>query len=139
MTNRAIIDLSTAVEPTFTFTVDGEPYELRTVSHLSKVEEARLRSLTKREEYILNQVDALNPNNEKQMIVLHEKLFDVRVSLITMMTNLPTEIADKLGPMKQQKLVELIGLEVEDLRKLFEDEDDDDGECEDESEEDKQE
>lgn len=116
MTDKSLMDLSTEVEPALTFTVDGEPYDLRTVSHLSKIEEARLRTLNKQEEFILAKIEATEPDKESVLMSLHERLFDLRIVLITMMTTLPKELVEKLNPMVQQKLINFIGLEVEVIR-----------------------
>ncbi len=115
--DKSLIDLSTEVEPALTFTVDGESYLLRTISHLSKLEEARLRTLNKQEERILSKVETVDPEQEAVLMKLHERLFDLRIELIIMMTDLPKEKAEKLPPMQQQKLINFVGLEVETIRK----------------------
>ncbi|KKK81640.1 hypothetical protein LCGC14_2811430 [marine sediment metagenome] len=114
--DKSLLDLSTEVVPSLTFTVDGEPYALRTISHLSKLEEARLRTLNKQEEAILAKVETVDPEQEAVLMKLHERLFDLRIELITMMTDLPKEKAEKLPPMQQQKLINFVGLEVETIR-----------------------
>lgn len=121
--DKSLLDLSTVVEPPLTFTVDDQPYELRTISHLSKLEEARLRTLNKQEEFILAKIDAIDPNNEDALMALHEKLFDLRIELITMMTSLPREKAEKLPPMQQQNLINFVGMEVAAIRRRMEQDD----------------
>jgi len=121
--NESLLDLSTAVEPPLVFTVDGQPYKLRTISHLSKLEEARLRTLNKQEEFILAKIDAIDPNLEDKLMALHEKLFDLRIELITMMTSLPREKAEKLPPIQQQNLINYVGMEVAAIRKRMEQDD----------------
>lgn len=141
---KSLIDLSTAVEPSLPFTVDGEVYELRTISHLSKMEEARLRTLNKQEEFILAKIEAADPEKQKTVVLdLHKKLFDLRIELITMMTSLPQEKAEALPPMMQQKLIVFVGLEVGVILKRqaeeTEDEENNDDDDEDEGADDKSE
>ena len=121
--NKSLLDLSTSIEPPLVFTVDDEPYQLRTVSHLNKLEEARLRTLNKQEEFVLAQIDEANPENEPKLMALHEKLFDLRIELITMMTSLPREKAEKLPPIQQQNLINFVGMEVAAIRKRMEQDD----------------
>lgn len=121
----SIFDLSTAVEPPLTFEVDGQPYELRTVSHLNVLEEAKLRRLFRREQVLDRQLAQLKPTDEAAMQRIGEQLRGLRIELITMMTSLPAETAERLPTLGQQKLIRAIGKEASELRgRGLEDEED---------------
>lgn len=110
-----IFDLSSQVEPTLTFTVDGEPYELRTVSHLNTFEEAKLRRLVRREEQLVEQLAKPGPMSDAVLARIGQQIVDLRVELIEMMTTLPKELIVKLPPTAQQQIVRAIGQGVESL------------------------
>jgi hypothetical protein len=114
--NESILSLNTEVEPTLVFEVDGDQYELRTVSHLSTLEEAKLRRLYRREEQLNSQLTKIGSKDDAALERIGTRLVGLRVELIVMMTNLPQEIAEQLPALAQNKLLRAIGKEASELR-----------------------
>jgi hypothetical protein len=114
-----LITLSTQIEPAIPFTVDGERYELRTLSHMTKFEEAKVRALSKREEWILREIESTSPTNEERVMKLADSLAEIRVEILALMTTLPRDKIEALPIVAQRKLVLYAGMEIGALRKLL--------------------
>ena len=116
--DNALFALFGEGEPPITFEASGELYELRTVSHLNKMEEVKVRVLMRREEQFTKQLGDENLADARAEEI-NTKLIALRVELICMMTTMPEAVVEKLPTMQQQRLAAYIGLEKEDLLKLL--------------------
>jgi hypothetical protein len=108
-----ILELSTEVEPSFTIAIDGVDYELRTMSHLTKLEEAKLRRIVRKE---IIQVEKINATSDDTLIErLATDLSNLRMELIEMMTTIPHDVLLKLPAMAQAKIAGMVGSESSEL------------------------
>ena len=116
--DNALFALFGEGEPPITFEASGQLYELRTVSHLNKLEEIRVRTLMRREEQLTKQLED-EALVDARVEEINTKLVTLRVELICMMTTMSKEVVEDLPTMQQQRLATYIGLEKEDLIKLL--------------------
>lgn len=98
-----VIELTTEVEPAKTFTVDGEEYKLLGFEHLSADAEAKLMGNLARFER--TQLQLQLTNDDKEATTLAKRLRSRRITLLTELTTLPQEVAEKLPLPSQVKLV----------------------------------
>ena len=118
MINDALFEISTAGDPAITFEAGGELYELRTISHLNKLEEIHVRGLSRREtQYVRQLNDETLP--DAQVKSINEKLVGLRVELICLMTTMPREVVEALPTIQQKRLVTYISMEKADLVELL--------------------
>lgn len=110
--NELLLDISTQVEPACRFAVDDETYTLRSLAHLNKKEEARVRWLLKREELFINRFNALNPDEDERGEELADKIRDVRIEVICTMTDCPRKVVEKLGIVAQMTILKRIGRDL---------------------------
>jgi hypothetical protein len=90
-------------EPEF-FTVDGEEYRLLGLDHISTEEEARVIGLFGRYNWLTKQYEAVTEDKEGAKI--GALLIAQRIKILTAMTDMPTDVAKRLPPTAQLKLVE---------------------------------
>jgi hypothetical protein len=89
-----ILSLSTTVEPPKTFEVDSESYDLLGFSHLSPEDEARAQALFARFFALNRALD--NAPNEKQGESFAKRVREKRLQILTMLTTMPMEVAERL-------------------------------------------
>lgn len=104
-----VLDLSTVVEPTLLIGIDDVEYELRTLEHLTPVDEARLRALFAKEERYTEQLAGIPPTEEKRLEAVVVQLRKIRIDLIELMSTIPRGTIEKLNVVFQQRIVALIG------------------------------
>lgn len=102
-TQDHVIELTTEVEPARTFTVDGEEYQLLGFEHLSADSEAKLMGNLARFER--TQLQLQLTNDDKEATTLAKRLRERRITLLTELTTLPRDVAEKLPLPSQVKLV----------------------------------
>ncbi len=104
-------DISTLIEPEFTFLVDGIEYEMKRVVQLSKEEETELNILIRRENHYRGKFFEVVPvpNNERAMKEAYSNLWDCRQRLIMLMTNVPEDIAQTIRMDGQNKIIGAMG------------------------------
>lgn len=105
---KSILDLSTQVEPAAVFTVDKTPYELRGISHLSPLEEAKLVAFAKREAGLRERLDSVDPEQDAELEGIANQLLNIRMDLFVLMTTMPKEVALTLPLMAQVQLAQAI-------------------------------
>src|SRR4051794_24435684 len=105
-----ILELSTEVEPAKTFTVDDEEYKLLGLEHLSDEDEARATAAFTRFGQLVRALDRSNSDQAAKRLA--KQLRDRRIELITMLTSIPTEVADKLPLSAQVKLFRAVQAET---------------------------
>lgn len=105
-----ILSLSTEVEPAKKFTIDEEEYLLKGFEHLSDEDEATVTAKFTRFMQILGQLE--RAKNDQTAERLATVLRTRRVELITLLTNVPREVADKLPPGAQAQLFRQIQRET---------------------------
>ena len=116
----ALIALSTRLRPTKQFTVDGEPYELLTLHHIGKAEEARVQAYFARFSVLARKLSLANSDKEAEAFA--ERLRSTRIRILTALTTMPETLADRLPLPEQARLLEVVQRVYEGA------EDDDDGE-----------
>jgi hypothetical protein len=104
-----LFNVSTQIEAACTFIVDDEEYKLFTFAHLNKEKEIRVRWLITREAALIKRLEAVAPEEDKRGEDLITKLRDVRVDVLTMMTDCPREIIEKLGLSAQMTILKRVG------------------------------
>jgi hypothetical protein len=112
--SNALFEISTELEPPIAFVVGGEPYELRTMSHLNKIEEVKVRVLARREQNLAKQLDNENLAPER-VSDISTKVVDCRAELLLLMTTLPKEVIAKLTTVQQRRLVDYISTDSKTL------------------------
>lgn len=102
MSADPILSLSTEVEPAKTFEVDGETYQLLGIEHLSPEQEAEVSGLFARFEQVA--FNLARSKSDKDAKLLAKNLRTRRVELITKLTTIPLDVADKLPAGAQLQL-----------------------------------
>lgn len=111
-----ILELTTEVEPAKTFLVDEEEYKLLGLEHLSDEDESKATAAFTRFQQIAMQLS--RTKNDRQAQQLAKQLRTRRLELITMLTTIPKDVADKLPLSAQIQLFKAVqdetGEELED-------------------------
>lgn len=102
MTSSSILSLSTQVEKPKTFTVDDIEYDLLGLAHLSATDEAEVTAFLSRFEQAGTKLD--RAKSDSDAVRFAQDLRKRRIGLITKMTTIPVEIAEKLPLAEQIKL-----------------------------------
>lgn len=112
MSNKGIsLALSTEVAPAKKFTVDGEEFSLLGTDHLSPESEAEAMALFARHGILQRDLD-ITPNVHKGTEIA-ERLRKCRILILTKLTTIPADTADKLPLGAQVALLEAIQEEME--------------------------
>lgn len=104
-----ILSLSTQVEPAKKFEIDDDEYDLLGVEHLSPEQEATVTARFVRFSQIARAMD--RTTNERQQEKLAAQLRERRIDLITLLTTVPREVAEKLPPSAQMQLFRAVSSE----------------------------
>lgn len=110
MTTDPILELSTQVKPVSTFTVDGESYDLLGLAHLSAADEAEVTAQLSRFEQIGLRLDRAKSDEEAKKLAV--ELRKRRIRLISKMTTVPEDVAEKLPLEAQIKLFSAVRREL---------------------------
>lgn len=110
MTTDPILELSTQVKPVSTFTVDGSSYDLLGLAHLSASDEAEVTAQLSRFEQIGLRLDRAKSDEEARKLAV--ELRKRRIRLITKMTTVPEDVAEKLPLEAQIKLFSAVRREL---------------------------
>jgi hypothetical protein len=105
----SLFDLTTEVEPAQTFTVDGDEYKLLGMQHLSPDQEAKATAVFTRFQQLVRRLDRSGSDSDAERI--SKQLRTRRLELITMMTTIPMDVAEKLPVTAQVKLFQAIQAE----------------------------
>ncbi len=105
-----ILELSTEVEPPKKFTIDDEEYVLKGFEHLSDTEEAKATAAFTRFAQILGRLERAKDDKtaERLATVLRAR----RIELITLLTNVPKDVAEQLPLGAQSQLFRQIQKET---------------------------
>jgi len=106
MSVDTILSLSTEVVPPKKFEVDGVEYDLLGLEHLSEDEEARATAAFMRFGRLLGRLE--NSTNDRESQKIARALRTRRIELITQLTTLPLEVAEKLPLSGQTRLFRAI-------------------------------
>lgn len=106
-------DFSTAALDATPITIDGDPYEMKTVDHLSKAQEARVRVLFRDETRLGDQLDKTKPTDDKKRQRLSERMSDKQIEILSMMINAPKAKIAELRQSDRSRVIRHIFL-VED-------------------------
>jgi hypothetical protein len=111
MAPKPLLSLSTALKETTKFTVDGKPYEILGIDHLSPEQEAEVVALFSR--YGILQEELSNERNVSKGTPKALEVRATRLLLLSKMTTLPSSVAGNMPLSQQVKLLEAIQAEVE--------------------------
>jgi hypothetical protein len=106
----SLLTLSTQVEPAKKFTVDGEAFDLLSLSHVGKDEEARLMALYRRMERFSRAYDVSKNDQEAEKAAAGIR--NTRLEIICRFTTLPKHIAEELPLPAQVQLLTAIASEM---------------------------
>lgn len=110
MTDFAL-SLSTVLTPTKKFKVDGVPYDLLGIDHLSSEEEAEVMALFARYESLQDELSGQKNTDRGKVTATHMRA--TRISILTKLTTLPKDVANKLPLTAQVRLLETVQAETE--------------------------
>lgn len=105
-----LLELSTTVEPSKTFTVDGEEYKLLTLGHLGPEQEAKTMGDSARFENILQRM--ARAGNDKDAERLAAQARRKRIDILTQLTTMPREVAENLPIPAQTQLFQAVQREA---------------------------
>jgi Mn-dependent DtxR family transcriptional regulator len=101
-----LLELSTTVEPSKTFTVDDEEYKLLTLAHLGPEDEARAMGDSARFENIMNRM--ARAGNDKEAERLAASLRRKRIDILCQLTTMPREVVERLPIPAQAQLFQAV-------------------------------
>lgn len=108
--DRLLFELSTEIAPPVVFGVDGHEYHILGFEHMGKEEEARVMALFAKHRRLSDRLGE-TPNQAKaEQIAL--VLRDTRMLLISTLTDLPREVAEKLPMSGQLTILRFISQEA---------------------------
>ena len=105
-----ILSLSTTVAPAKHISVDDVEYDLLTLEHLSKAQEARVIYLFKKHDRLAQVLDEVD--DEKRAMAAALDQTKIRVDLLTTITTMPAEVAEKLNLPAGTKVLEAFAREA---------------------------
>jgi hypothetical protein len=106
----SLLELSTQVAPAKKFTVDGDSFDLLSLSHVGKDEEARLMALYRRMERFSRSYDV--SKNDQDAEKAANGIRSTRIEIICRFTTLPRHIAEALPLPAQVQLLQAIAAEM---------------------------
>lgn len=107
---NVLFDISTEVAEPVPFGVDGDIYHIRGFEHMSKSEEAHVTALFARYNRLSERLADSKKRDEAERIAL--AMYDLRMELLTSLTDLPREVAERLPMSGQTKLMRAISRET---------------------------
>jgi hypothetical protein len=107
---RAVLDISTEVDPPKLIKIDGEDYQLLGFDHLSPEEESEVTAAFARFQTAFTRLDQATSDKAATQEAI--KLRRKREQLIGLMTTVPREVISKLTTAKQGQLLRAIQDEI---------------------------
>ena len=99
-------EFSTAVVPPIKFKIDDDMYEMRTVSHITPREEAKLRVFFRTETYINGQITLAISDRKHKLAMKHsEEQTELRWRIVEMMTNIPRPVLEEMRVEDEHELI----------------------------------
>jgi len=105
-----LFDISTEVSEPVPFAVDGELYHIHGFEHMSRADEARTSALFARYNRLSRMLGEEKKQSEAERIAA--AMYDLRMELLTSLTDLPRAVAEKLPMSGQAKLMTAIAKET---------------------------
>jgi hypothetical protein len=102
--------LSTTIKEPKTFTVDGEPFKLLGIDHLSKDAETEALALFSRHQLLVQELSLADRLDRGKAVA--ERVKKVRLMILCKLTNMPKDVAEKLPLGEQVKLLEALQEEI---------------------------
>lgn len=109
-TRSPLFDISTEVAEPIPFAVDGELYHIKGFEHMSRADEARTSALFARYNRLSRMLSEAKKQDEAERIAA--AMYDLRMELLTSLTDLPRPVAEKLPMSGQTKLMTAIAKET---------------------------
>lgn len=106
----APLSLSTVIKEPKKFTVDGEPYEILGIDHLSKDAETEALALFSRHQLLVQELSLADRLDRGKAIA--ERVKKVRLMILCKLTTMPKDVAEKLPLGEQVKLLEALQVEI---------------------------
>lgn len=122
--SKPLFSLSTDVVEALQFEIDGHVYRLKTLSHLTRAEEAHFRALISRESVIDERLRKCKKSEQDKADRLATQLLEIRRSVLELMADVPGDVLDKLTPPQQVRIMSYIGKDPADLANGDADDDD---------------
>ena len=107
---RQLIQLSTSVVPATIFTVDDEEHKILGLEHLSEDDEAGVMGLFSQYGQLNDKLSTVKRRSDAEKVA--RRLRQLRIELLTFMTDLPAALAEKLPLSQQLILIEAITSEL---------------------------
>jgi hypothetical protein len=104
-----LLELSTAVDEAKTFTVDGETYKLLSFDHLSAEDESKAMGDSARFEQLMNKMSRAGTDAEARRLA--NQVRNKRIDILTRLTTMPRDVAERLPLQAQVKLFQAVQTE----------------------------
>jgi hypothetical protein len=104
--NAGLLSLSTQLEPARKFLVDGLEYEILGIDHLGKADEAEVMARFSKYVQTANALSVAADLGKGTALAV--SLRTQRIKILTMVTTLPADIADRLPTGPAVKLIEAV-------------------------------
>lgn len=104
------LSLSTTIKEPRKFTVDGEPFQLLGLDHLSKDSETEALALFSRHQQLVMELATAGRLDKGKAIA--ERVKKVRLMILCKLTDMPKDVAEKLPLGEQVKLLEALMEEI---------------------------
>jgi hypothetical protein len=101
--SEPLFAITTEVAPAPTFMVDDRIYTMKTTDYLSDEDEAALRLLIKKEKLLQEQFD--RERSDAIATRLAARMRDLRTEMLTIVTDMPYEVAAALKPGQQARIL----------------------------------
>jgi hypothetical protein len=111
-TTENVLNLSTAIKPCKTFTVDGHQYEILTFAHLSGEQEAKVTAMIARHDRLNLSLETTGSDREADSV--SRALRAKRVAILCALTTMPKNVATKLPMPAQAALMNAVQRELAD-------------------------
>lgn len=105
-----VLAISTAVEPSPVFTVDGAEYKILTFNHLSAEAEADVTAMLARYDRMTTALEVTGSDSEARSLA--HKLREKRIDIICALSTLPRSLATTLPLSAQATLLQAIQSEL---------------------------
>lgn len=107
--NEFEFEFSTAAVPPIPFKIDGRVFEMRTLSHITPYDEAEIRVMFRQDTYLEQAVGrAVATKQHGQAHKLAREQTELRLRIITFMTNAPKEVVATLWVPDELRLIRAI-------------------------------
>lgn len=107
-----LLQLSTEVRKPKQFLIDGVPYDMYTTDHLSDAHESEVQAWFARHQLFAERL-AMTDNTQLG-VKLADGMREAQLKVISLMTNVPGDVAVTLPPSAKAKLIEALTIELVD-------------------------